>query len=73
VQVFVVSSIVSRKPHVMHLFRNYTFMEGKESRYEGSVEAQLWEGLRASSAAPTYFSEVRLLLLTTNLVFDENT
>lgn len=56
-----VSSIVSRKPHVMHLFRNYTFMEGKESRYEGSVEAQLWEGLRASSAAPTYFTEVRIL------------
>ncbi|KAK4524647.1 hypothetical protein GAYE_SCF05G2549 [Galdieria yellowstonensis] len=59
-KVFVVSSIVSRKPHVMHLFRNYTFMEGKESRYEGSVEAQLWEGLRASSAAPTYFSEMRI-------------
>ncbi|GJD12896.1 Calcium-independent phospholipase A2-gamma [Galdieria sulphuraria] len=59
-KVFVVSSIVSRKPHVIHLFRNYTFMEGKESRYEGSVEAQLWEGLRASSAAPTYFSEMRI-------------
>eukprot|EP00871_Galdieria_phlegrea_P001839 jgi/Galph1/2656/GphlegSOOS_G1316.1 len=59
-KVFVVSSVVSRKPHVMHLFRNYTFPEGKESRYEGSVETQLWEGLRASSAAPTYFSEMRI-------------
>lgn len=59
-RVFVVSSIMSRNPKELHLFRNYTYPLGHESRYDGTVEAQLWEGLRASSAAPTFFSEIRV-------------
>lgn len=59
-RVFVVSSIMSRDPKQLHVFRNYTYPLGHESRYEGTVEAQLWEGLRASSAAPTFFSEIRI-------------
>lgn len=59
-RVFVVSSIMSRNPKELHVFRNYTYPIGHESRYEGTVEAQLWEGLRASSAAPTFFSEIRV-------------
>lgn len=59
-KVFVVSSIMSRNPKELHVFRNYTYPLGHESRYDGTVEAQLWEGLRASSAAPTFFSEIRV-------------
>lgn len=59
-RVFVVSSIMSRTPKRLHVFRNYTYPLGHESRYYGTVEAQLWEGLRASSAAPTFFSEIRV-------------
>lgn len=59
-KVFVVSSLVSRSPNQLHVFRNYTYPEGSKSRYEGTVEAQLWEALRASSAAPTFFSEIRI-------------
>lgn len=59
-KVFVVSSVMSRDPKELHLFRNYTYPLGHESRYDGTVEAQLWEGLRASSAAPTFFSEIRV-------------
>lgn len=59
-KVFVVSSIMSRSPQELHVFRNYTYPPGNESRYDGTVEAQLWEALRASSAAPTFFSEIRV-------------
>jgi predicted acylesterase/phospholipase RssA len=57
-KVFVVSSIMSRSPQELHVFRNYTYPLSHESRYEGTAEAQLWEALRASSAAPTFFSEI---------------
>eukprot|EP00172_Hildenbrandia_rubra_P001858 Plantae.Rhodophyta-Hildenbrandia_rubra.ctg24719.p1 GENE.Plantae.Rhodophyta-Hildenbrandia_rubra.ctg24719~~Plantae.Rhodophyta-Hildenbrandia_rubra.ctg24719.p1 ORF type:complete len:776 (-),score=172.92 Plantae.Rhodophyta-Hildenbrandia_rubra.ctg24719:153-2480(-) len=59
-KVFVVSSIMSKSPQELHLFRNYTYPLGHESRYEGTGEAQMWEALRASSAAPTFFSEIRI-------------
>lgn len=59
-RVFVVSSVMSRDPKQLFLFRNYTYPLGHESRYDGTTEAQLWEGLRASSAAPTFFSEIRI-------------
>ncbi|KAA8492823.1 Calcium-independent phospholipase A2-gamma [Porphyridium purpureum] len=58
--VFVVSSVMSRNPKQLHLFRNYTYPVGHESRYEGTPDAMVWEGMRASSAAPTFFSEVRV-------------
>lgn len=59
-KVFVVSSIMSRTPHELHVFRNYTYPLGHESRYAGTAEAQVWEALRASSAAPTFFSEIKI-------------
>lgn len=59
-KVLVVSSIMSRSPKELHVFRNYTYPDGHESRYEGTTEAQLWEALRASSAAPTFFSEIEV-------------
>lgn len=59
-RVFVVSSVMSRDPKELFVFRNYTYPVGYESRYDGTAEAQLWEALRASSAAPTFFSEIRI-------------
>eukprot|EP00186_Timspurckia_oligopyrenoides_P002214 CAMPEP_0182448056 /NCGR_PEP_ID=MMETSP1172-20130603/23142_1 /TAXON_ID=708627 /ORGANISM="Timspurckia oligopyrenoides, Strain CCMP3278" /LENGTH=933 /DNA_ID=CAMNT_0024644773 /DNA_START=665 /DNA_END=3466 /DNA_ORIENTATION=- len=59
-KVFVVSSIMSRNPKELHLFRNYTYPVGYSSRYQGTPEAFVWEAMRASSAAPTYFAEVRV-------------
>jgi len=59
-KVVVVSSIMSRNPKELHVFRNYTYPCGVESRYGGTTEAEIWEGLRASSAAPTFFSEIRV-------------
>lgn len=59
-RVFVVSSVMSRDPKELFVFRNYTYPLGHESRYDGTAEAQMWEALRASSAAPTFFSEIRI-------------
>jgi predicted acylesterase/phospholipase RssA len=58
--VFFVSSVMNRRPHQLHLFRNYCHAPGQESRYPGTVDATLWQGMRASSAAPTFFSEIVL-------------
>lgn len=40
-----------------HTFRNYTYPVGYESRFAGTTDAKLWEAVRASSAAPTFFTE----------------
>ena len=58
--VFFVSSVMDRRPHQLHLFRNYCHAPGHESRYMGMADAALWQGMRASSAAPTFFTEVYL-------------
>lgn len=57
-KVFAVASVASHVPPVPFLFRNYCFPDGVESRYKGSCRVPIWKALRASSAAPTYFSEV---------------
>lgn len=46
-KVFVVSSVMSRVPREFRLFRNYTYPKRQETRYDGTVEAKLWEALRA--------------------------
>ncbi|XP_058450888.1 calcium-independent phospholipase A2-gamma-like isoform X2 [Malaya genurostris] len=43
-----------------HVFRNYTFPPNVHSVYSGSHTARLWEVVRASSAAPAYFSDFQL-------------
>lgn len=40
-----------------HVFRNYNLPSNVESIYNGSNTAALWEVVRSSSAAPTFFGD----------------
>ncbi|ESO82545.1 hypothetical protein LOTGIDRAFT_223198 [Lottia gigantea] len=42
------------------LFRNYNLPPGVYSNYPGSANNKIWEGIRASSAAPMYFQHFEL-------------
>ncbi|XP_036389063.1 calcium-independent phospholipase A2-gamma-like isoform X2 [Megalops cyprinoides] len=42
------------------IFRNYNHAPGRLSRYAGASGYQLWQAVRASSAAPGYFQEFPL-------------
>lgn len=50
-----VSVISSTMPPQVHLFRNYNYPHGYRSRYLGNFKTELHLGLRASSAAPSFF------------------
>lgn len=60
-QVSAVSTVVNwgtgPKPFI---FRNYNHNPSRISRYAGSSGYQLWQAVRASSAAPGYFQEFPL-------------
>jgi len=57
-KLFLVSSIVSVRPAVPFLFRNYDYGKVNRSRYPGSCRMPVDQALRASCAAPTYFEEI---------------
>lgn len=60
-KVSVVSTVVNGGPPVRaYVFRNYNLPAGVRSRYRGDCRHQLWEAIRASSAAPGYFQEFQL-------------
>ncbi|CAG9811660.1 unnamed protein product [Chironomus riparius] len=52
-----VSTTVSDDSLDAHVFRNYVLPWNVESIYHGSHTAALWEVVRCSSAAPTYFGD----------------
>lgn len=56
-KVFVASVLMDYFPPAPFLFRNYDYKPGQRSRYAGTCERKVWEGIRATSAAPSMFSE----------------
>ncbi|XP_056137548.1 calcium-independent phospholipase A2-gamma-like isoform X2 [Lampris incognitus] len=60
-KVAAVSTIVNRgTPLKAYVFRNYNLLPGVRSHYLGGCQHQLWQAVRASSAAPGYFQEFTL-------------
>lgn len=60
-QVSAVSAVVNwgNSPKAF-VFRNYNHTPGSLSRYAGGSGCQMWQAVRASSAAPGYFQEFPL-------------
>ncbi|KAM8973560.1 calcium-independent phospholipase A2-gamma [Pelodytes ibericus] len=60
-KVSAVSTVVNRgTPLKAFLFRNYNHFPGVKSHYLGGCQYNLWQAIRASSAAPGYFQEYNL-------------
>ncbi|XP_061917358.1 calcium-independent phospholipase A2-gamma-like [Entelurus aequoreus] len=60
-KVAAVSTIVNRgTPLKAYVFRNYNLLPGVRSHYLGGSQHQLWQAIRATSAAPGYFQEFLL-------------
>ncbi|XP_062860271.1 calcium-independent phospholipase A2-gamma [Trichomycterus rosablanca] len=57
-KVAAVSTVVNRGlPLKAYIFRNYNLPPGVRSHYLGGSQHQMWQAIRASSAAPGYFQE----------------
>eukprot|EP01051_Picozoa_sp_SAG22_P009926 SAG22_NODE_862_length_6808_cov_3.881204_5_plen_210_part_00 len=54
---FVLSAQTNSVPPMPFVWRNYHYHEGEVSRYPGTTQAEIWEAMRSTTAAPTYFPE----------------
>ena len=58
-RVFCVSTKLDNNPPQIQLFRNYNYPKGQSSRYGGSFQANALTAIRATTAAPTFFTPVQ--------------
>eukprot|EP00026_Physarum_polycephalum_P000944 Phypoly_transcript_00945.p1 GENE.Phypoly_transcript_00945~~Phypoly_transcript_00945.p1 ORF type:complete len:1032 (+),score=176.72 Phypoly_transcript_00945:541-3636(+) len=54
---FGLSTLVNTLPSQPFVFRNYEYPPESRSRYSGSCTSRIWQAMRASTAAPSYFDE----------------
>lgn len=60
IRLAVVSSRIDDPDFTPFVFRSYGLPCGSASYYDGTSKYKLWEAMRASTAAPGFFSEFRL-------------
>ncbi|XP_011308196.1 calcium-independent phospholipase A2-gamma isoform X2 [Fopius arisanus] len=54
-----IASVFDNVQIMAYIFRNYALPPRVESQYMGSHRHKIWEAVRASAAAPTYFEEFK--------------